>query len=78
MMPELQSISPWQAVGNRRRQDESRAAAQRSLSDNVFVNRKLLMRTPIAPLGEREMAPAKVARRGPKSATVALSANNNQ
>ena len=38
MMPELQGVSPWHAVGKRRRLDELGVAAQRSLSDDVFVD----------------------------------------
>ena len=38
MMPELAGVSPWHAVGKRRRLDELGVAAQRSLSDDVFVD----------------------------------------
>ena len=38
MMPELQGVRPWHAVGNRRL-EESGVAAQRALSDDVFVDR---------------------------------------
>jgi transcriptional regulator with XRE-family HTH domain len=38
MMPELQGVSPWHAVGKRRRLDELGIAAQRSLSDDVFLD----------------------------------------
>jgi transcriptional regulator with XRE-family HTH domain len=38
MMPELQGVSPWHAVGKRRRLDELGVAAQRSLSDDVFLD----------------------------------------
>ena len=38
MMPELQGVSPWHTVGKRRRLDELGIAAQRSLSDEVFMD----------------------------------------
>ena len=38
MMPELQGVSSWHAVGKRRRLDELGVAAQRGLSDDVFVD----------------------------------------
>lgn len=38
VMPELQSISPWHTVGKRRRQDEYGIAANRRLSDDVFLD----------------------------------------
>jgi transcriptional regulator with XRE-family HTH domain len=38
MMPELRGVSAWHAVGKRRRLDELGAAAQRTLSDDVFVD----------------------------------------
>ncbi len=38
MMPELRGVSPWHAVGNRRRLDEWGVAAQRDLSDEVFLD----------------------------------------
>ena len=38
MMPELQGVSPWHSVGKRRRLDELGIAAQRSLSDEVFLD----------------------------------------
>jgi transcriptional regulator with XRE-family HTH domain len=38
MMPELRGVSPWHAVGKRRRLDELGVAAQRSLSDDVFLD----------------------------------------
>jgi transcriptional regulator with XRE-family HTH domain len=36
IMPELQTVSPWHAVGRRRTQDELGQAAQRSLSPRIF------------------------------------------
>ncbi len=38
VMPELQSVSPWHAVGKRRRRDEFGIAAERRLSDEVFLD----------------------------------------
>jgi transcriptional regulator with XRE-family HTH domain len=38
MMPELRGVSPWHAVGNRRCLDELGVAAQRGLSDEVFLD----------------------------------------
>ena len=38
IMPELQGVSPWHSVGKRRRLDELGIAAQRSLSDEVFLD----------------------------------------
>jgi transcriptional regulator with XRE-family HTH domain len=38
VMPELQHISPWHSVGKRRRQDEYGMAAERRLSDDVFLD----------------------------------------
>ncbi len=37
VMPELQGISAWHAVGKRRRLDELGIAATRTLSDDVFI-----------------------------------------
>jgi transcriptional regulator with XRE-family HTH domain len=37
MMPELANIGPWHAVGKRRRLDELGVAAQRQLSDSLFI-----------------------------------------
>jgi transcriptional regulator with XRE-family HTH domain len=37
IMPELQGISAWHAVGKRRRLNELGIAAQRTLSDDVFI-----------------------------------------
>jgi len=39
IMPELAHISPWQAVGKRRRQNDLGVAAQRRLADALFINR---------------------------------------
>jgi transcriptional regulator with XRE-family HTH domain len=39
MMPELDGVGPWHAVGKRRRLDELGVAAQRRLSDDVFYDR---------------------------------------
>jgi transcriptional regulator with XRE-family HTH domain len=38
IMPELQGVSAWHAVGKRRRLDELGAAASRTLSDDVFID----------------------------------------
>jgi transcriptional regulator with XRE-family HTH domain len=38
VMPELSGISAWHAVGKRRRSSELGIAAQRSLSDDVFID----------------------------------------
>ena len=38
MMPELRGVSPWHAVGDGRRLDELGVAAQRGLSDEVFLD----------------------------------------
>ena len=38
VMPELQGISAWHAVGKRRRLDELGIAAMRTLSDDVFLD----------------------------------------
>ncbi len=38
MMPELSGVSPWHSVGERRRRDEYGAAADRCLSDDLFVD----------------------------------------
>jgi transcriptional regulator with XRE-family HTH domain len=38
VMPELQNVSPWHSVGKRRRQDEFGVAAERRLSDDVFLD----------------------------------------
>jgi hypothetical protein len=40
LMPELAEVGPWHAVGKRRRRDEYGAAAQRRLSDDVFLDLK--------------------------------------
>jgi len=36
LMPELEGVGPWHAVGKRRRRDELGIAAERRLSDDVF------------------------------------------
>jgi transcriptional regulator with XRE-family HTH domain len=38
IMPELRGVSAWHAVGKRRRLDELGIAAERSLSDDVFLD----------------------------------------
>jgi transcriptional regulator with XRE-family HTH domain len=38
VMPELQGVSAWHAVGKRRRLDELGIAATRTLSDDVFID----------------------------------------
>ncbi len=38
IMPELRGVSAWHAVGKRRSLDELGIAAQRSLSDDVFID----------------------------------------
>ena len=38
IMPELRGVSAWHTVGKRRQQDELGIAAERSLSDEVFVD----------------------------------------
>ena len=37
-MPELRSVSAWHAIGVRRRLDELGIAAERVLSDEVFMD----------------------------------------
>ncbi len=39
IMPELAHVSPWHAVGKRRRLSELGVAAERQLSDEIFVDR---------------------------------------
>ena len=39
MMPELKGVGPWHAVGERRRRDEYGVAAERRLSDSLFLDR---------------------------------------
>lgn len=39
-MPELAEVGPWHAVGRRRRLSELGVAAQRRLSDDVFIERE--------------------------------------
>jgi len=38
LMPELEGVSPWHAVGKRRRRDDYGAAAERCVSDDMFVD----------------------------------------
>ena len=38
MMPELKGVGSWHAVGHRRRRDELGIAAERCLSDDVFLD----------------------------------------
>jgi transcriptional regulator with XRE-family HTH domain len=38
IMPELSGVGPWHAVGKRRRLDELGAAADRLMSENVFLD----------------------------------------
>jgi transcriptional regulator with XRE-family HTH domain len=38
IMPELAGVGPWHAVGKRRRLDELGAAAERLMSENVFLD----------------------------------------
>jgi transcriptional regulator with XRE-family HTH domain len=38
VMPELRGISPWHAVGRRRRRDEYGVAALRRISEDVFID----------------------------------------
>jgi len=38
IMPELEGVGPWHTVGRRRRRDELGVAAQRRLSEDVFVD----------------------------------------
>ncbi len=38
IMPELAGVGPWHAVGQRRRLDELGMAAERRLSDDVFLD----------------------------------------
>jgi transcriptional regulator with XRE-family HTH domain len=38
IMPELSGVGPWHAVGQRRRLDELGAAAERRLSEDVFLD----------------------------------------
>jgi transcriptional regulator with XRE-family HTH domain len=40
VMPELAEVGPWHAVGRRRRLSELGVAAQRRLSDDVFLERE--------------------------------------
>jgi len=38
LMPELEGVSPWHAVGKRRRYDEFGVAAERRLPDDMFMD----------------------------------------
>jgi hypothetical protein len=38
IMPELRGVSAWHTVGKRRRLDELGVAAERSLSEEVFID----------------------------------------
>jgi transcriptional regulator with XRE-family HTH domain len=38
VMPELRAVSPWHTVGKRRRRDEFGVAAERRLSEDVFID----------------------------------------
>jgi transcriptional regulator with XRE-family HTH domain len=38
VMPELKTVSPWHTVGKRRRRDEFGVAAERRLSEDVFID----------------------------------------
>ena len=38
MMPELKSVSSWHAIGHRRRRDDLGVAAERRLSDDLFLD----------------------------------------
>lgn len=38
VMPELEGVGPWHAVGKRRRRDDFGVAAERRLSDDFFVD----------------------------------------
>jgi len=40
IMPELEHITPWHAVGKRRRRDDVGVAAERRLSEDVFLDFK--------------------------------------
>jgi hypothetical protein len=39
IMPELAKIGPWHVVGKRRRLNELGVAAQRHLTEDVFIDR---------------------------------------
>jgi len=39
VMPELKGVGPWHTVGKRRRRDDYGVAAERRLSDDVFMDR---------------------------------------
>ncbi len=38
MMPELQNVTSWHAIGHRRRRDDLGVAAERRLSDDLFLD----------------------------------------
>jgi len=38
LMPELEGVGPWHAIGHRRRRDELGVAADRRLSEDVFID----------------------------------------
>lgn len=38
IMPELEGVTPWHAVGKRRRRDDYGVAAERRLSEDVFMD----------------------------------------
>jgi len=38
VMPELKAVSPWHTIGKRRRRDEFGVAAERRLSEDVFID----------------------------------------
>jgi hypothetical protein len=38
IMPELEGVSPWHAVGKRRRRDDYGITAERRLSEDVFLD----------------------------------------
>ena len=38
IMPELANVGPWNVVGERRRSDDLGVAAQRRISDDVFIS----------------------------------------
>ncbi len=40
IMPELEGVTPWHAVGKRRRRDDFGVAAERRLSEDVFMDLK--------------------------------------
>ncbi|MBN2474226.1 MAG: helix-turn-helix transcriptional regulator [Pirellulales bacterium] len=40
IMPELKGVGPWHTVGKRRRRDDYGVAAERRLSDDLFIDRR--------------------------------------